>query len=133
MMVEQKGSDRNKEGFPFIISLSLSLKLYDLNKDIWIYLNQVCKMTQTRWGNRKLIGGSWITLNTYLRVLIFEGILLFMLICKCIVFGFICFNVLCYWETWWRPIPLEPTQYRIFLENGMIHFHKMKPISSYLL
>ena len=93
MMVEKKVSDRNQEVFPISIFLSLSLWLYDLNKNISIYYNQVCELIQTRWSTRKRIEGIRIALIVHLRVPIFEEILLFMLLHKFIGFGFIDFIV----------------------------------------
>ena len=47
--------DRNQEVFPFLFLFSLSLELYDSIKNMWIDSNQVQKMTQIKWSNRKKI------------------------------------------------------------------------------
>ena len=66
-MIEKKGSDRNQEGFPFLVFISLSLQVYNSNKNIWIDFFQVCEINWTKWGNGKIIEGSWIRLNTHSR------------------------------------------------------------------
>ena len=97
-MVDKKGSDINQDFFPVSVFLSLSLQLYDSNKNMWIDSNQVCELSLIRRRNWKIITGSQIMLLTHSMALIFKEILLFVLPCKFIVFGCAYFVVFRYYQ-----------------------------------
>ena len=79
---DSENFDRNQEGLPFLVFLSLSSRLFDSNKYMWIDSNQVCNSIQVGWNNPKRIEVSQITLSTYALFTIFEEGLRFILIIK---------------------------------------------------
>ena len=129
-MVEKKGSDRNPEVFPISIFSSLSFRLLDLNKDIWIDLNQVYSLIKIGWNNSKINQGSQTVTNTHALFPIFQEGPLFMLIHQSIVSGFTWFCISTTyqpWRSWSHIIPMSVTAH---LDLGPRHLHKVNPFFS---
>ena len=71
----------------FLVFLSVSLLLYDLNRSIWINYNQTCELHQIWWSTWDWIQFSKNLLIMHLRVLICEEIFIFLVLTKFIIFG----------------------------------------------
>ena len=85
--LSKRGVTKSRKYLSFLVFLSLSLLLYDLNCSIWINYKQTCELSQSWWITWDWIQFSKIVLIMHLRDLIFEEIFIFSVLRKFIIFG----------------------------------------------